>query len=119
MNGGTCVGPETCDCVTGWTGTYCGNGLFLQLLLLSCECIPNIVCTITIKRFSMLAKIFIILYIQILTSVLLVQVDANRIVTTLLVDIPVHVIMDSHLKMTDTAVQVGIFCTTKIIVCYI
>ena len=31
MNGGTCVAPELCDCVTGWTGTYCENGLFLQL----------------------------------------------------------------------------------------
>ena len=47
-------------------------------------------------------------------SVLLVQVDVNRSVTTLLVDIPVHVIMDSPLKVMDTAVQVGIDCTTTI-----
>ena len=45
-------------------------------------------------------------------SVLSVQVDVNRIVTTLLVDITVHVIMDSPLKVTVTAVQVGIGCTT-------
>ena len=45
-------------------------------------------------------------------SVLLVQVDVIRIVTTLLVDIPVHVIVDTLLKVTDTVVQVGIVCTS-------
>ena len=25
-NGGTCIAPNTCNCLAGWTGQYCTNG---------------------------------------------------------------------------------------------
>ena len=30
-NGGTCIDPEECQCVEGWTGTTCENGIMVVL----------------------------------------------------------------------------------------
>ena len=30
-NGGTCILPETCSCVPGWTGQYCETGMYMVI----------------------------------------------------------------------------------------
>ena len=29
-NGGTCIAPETCSCISGWTGSTCNTGKLLS-----------------------------------------------------------------------------------------